>query len=104
MYAYIVRRHLHPFLEVGQQRHDAGPRGDSGPGDVGHVVLILRRRARTVVACGQRHAPASGSRSRRRSRSRGAHRVALGLLLRMAAGSLFLAVVVERHSGGNVLA
>lgn len=99
-HAYVVRRHLHPFLEVGQQGHNAGARCDSSASNIGHVVAILRRGVWRVVGGGKRHAAASGS----RSRSRGAHRVALGLLVRMAAGSLFLAVVVERHSASDGLA
>jgi hypothetical protein len=104
MYANIVRRHLHPFLEVGQQGHDAGSGSDGGSGDVGHVILVGRGRVGAVVAGSKRYASSSWGRSGSCSGSRGAHRVALGLLLGMAAGGLFLAVVVERHSAGDGLA
>jgi hypothetical protein len=100
VYAYVVRGHLHPFLEVGQQGHDAAvSRRDGVASDVWHVVLVLRGRLGAVMVGAMQRA----SSSRRGSSRRGAHRVALGFLLCMAADGLFLSVVVERHLDGCLL-
>ena len=88
--SHIVRRHLHPLLKVGEQRHDALHGGNGGTGHIGHVD-ILRGRVGTVLPRGEGNAAAA-------RRPRGAKRVALLFVERMAAVGLFLAVVVERHS------
>jgi hypothetical protein len=62
--------------------------------------LVLRRGVGAIVAGGMRYASSSGC----GSSSRGAHRVALGFLLRMAADGLLLSVIVERHPGWKWLA
>jgi pimeloyl-ACP methyl ester carboxylesterase len=91
---YVICRHLHPLLKVGQQRHDTlhGGHGSSGHG--GHVVFILPWRMRAVRTSQEGDARAAG-------RPRGSERVALGFLEGMAAVGLLLSVIVEGHSMGN---
>jgi hypothetical protein len=92
MISYVVCGHLHPFLEIGQQRHDALPRRDGGSGNIGHVMVLLRRRVWAVLPGCERYALSTG---RRGGGSKG---IALGFLLCMAAGGFLLAVVVEGYS------